>query len=156
MRTRWLSLLLIGVVVGCGGNTPPTQPPSAPSNPAHVHADGGIAGGVLVEWGRDEYHVELVHDPKAGEATAYILDSSAKKVVAIPVKEITLSLVGSPQVVVPLAAKPQDGDPDGQSSRFVGTHPALAKEGKLVGSVSGQVNGKGYTGPLKSEPAGKK
>lgn len=156
MRTRWLVLLPLGFVVGCGGSTPPTQPPANTPKSAHVHADGGVAGGTLIEWGSDEYHVELTHDPKASEVTAYILDGSAKKVVPIPAKEITLSFDGSSQVVMPLMPKPQDGDPAGQSSRFVGTHPMLAKEGKLVGSVSGQVNGKGYTGTFKTEPSGKK
>lgn len=156
MRMRWPILLLVGFLVGCGGSTSPTQSPATTPKSAHVHADGGVAGGTLIEWGVDEYHVELTHDPKTSEVTAYILDGSAKKVVAIPAKEITLSLDGASQVVVPLTPKPQDGDPAGLSSRFVGTHPTLAKEGKLVGSVSGQVNGKGYTGTFKTEPGGKR
>lgn len=41
-----------------------------------------------------------------------------------------------------LTAKPQDGDPAGKASLFVGTHPALGKEQEFSGTISGQVSGK--------------
>lgn len=157
MRTRLLPLLVVALAVGCGANSTPltSAPPSTPK-PGHTHTDGGVAGGALVEWGAEEYHAEFTVDHKSSEATVYILDGSAKKVVAIPAKSITLSLTQSPPVVVKLVPKPQDGDPADQSSRFVGTHPALATEVRLAGSISGEVNGKKYTGDFKHEPAGKK
>ena len=157
MRTRLLFILLFGFAAGCGGTpTLPAGRTPTTSNTPHSHGGGGVAGGALATWGEEEFHVEFTVDHTTSEATVYVLDGSAKKVAAIPAKSITLSLAQSPPVVVKLDAKPQDGDPAGQSSRFVGKHPALAKEVEFTGSISGEVNGKKYTGDFKEVPDGKK
>jgi hypothetical protein len=110
---------------------------------------------VIVEWGGEDYHLELLTDRTTGEVVVYVLDGSAKKVTTIPTQSITLSLVGSPPIVQTLEAKPQDGDPMGQTSRYVGQNEALKKDGTLTGAISGEVNGKKYSGEFKVRSTGK-
>lgn len=152
--TRFLMLIAVLALVGCGGTTTPTQV-AAPPKPAatkHDHPDEGPHGGALAEWGADEYHVEFVVDRKTQEATAYVLDgASAKKAAPIDAKELTLTLKLSPPVTVILAAKPQEGDLTGKASRFVGKHAALGGEKEVDGTISGKVGGKPYSGDFQEE-----
>lgn len=147
---------LLALAAGCGAPAPPASSGGKPKPPAHEHPTVGPAGGAIVEWGDDEYHLEFIADRAAGTAAVYVLDQTAKQVTAVSAKSLTLSLDASPPVVVPLTPKPQDGDPTGRSSRFVGTHDALKKDGQFTGSVSGEVDGKKYTGDFKERPTGKK
>lgn len=124
--------------------------------PGHSHTDGGVAGGVLATWGGEEYHAEFVVDHPTGEATVYILDGTAKKVAPIDAKTVTLSLKETPPVTVTLDAKPQDGDPVGKSSRFVGRNDVLKTVKEFSGSISGKAGGKNYTGDFEEKPAPKK
>lgn len=158
MRVKRMCLpLFFAVVIGCG-STAPTTPPSAagPTEKVHQHGEIGPSGGVLASWGNEEYHAEFTVDHATGEATVYILDGTAKKVTPIDAKTVTLSLKETPPVVVTLEAKPQDGDPPGQSSRFVGKHDALKTVKAFSGSISGKAGGKNYTGDFAEKPAGKK
>jgi hypothetical protein len=147
----------LAALVGCG-TTPPTPHTemTRPSEKGHVHPETGPAGGVLASWGNEEYHAELVVDQPTGEATVYLLDGTAKKVTPIETKTVTLSLKETPSVVVTLEAKPQDGDPPGRSSRFVGRHDALKAGKEFSGSISGKAGGKNYTGDFAPKPASKK
>jgi hypothetical protein len=52
---------------------------------------------------------------------------------------------------VDLKAVPQDGDPAGKSSRFVGKHDSFGKEQEFEGTMSGVVDGKPYAGDFKEE-----
>jgi hypothetical protein len=153
------TLLALGLalLLGCGSTptTPPTET-AKPSEKGHVHPESGPAGGVLASWGNDEYHAELVVDQPTGEATVYLLDGTAKKVTAIDAKTVTLSLKDTPPVVVTLEAKPQDGDPPGLSSRFIGRHDALKAGKEFSGSISGKAGDKHYTGDFAQKTASKK
>ena len=51
-----------------------------------------------------------------------------------------------------LAAKPPEGEADGTSSRFVGTHDTLGIVKEFAGSISGQIESTPYTGDFKEEP----
>jgi hypothetical protein len=159
MRFRVLMLptaVVLAVAVGCGSPTAPTPAAKGKTPPAHDHPTVGPAGGAIVEWGEEDYHLEFIADRAAGEAVVYVLDKTAKAVTAIGSKTLTVSLEGTPPVTVTLEPKPQDGDPAGKSSRFVGKHDALKKDGTLTGSVSGEVDGKKYTGDFKFRSVEKK
>jgi hypothetical protein len=153
--SRLLLLAAALALAGCGGTpTPPT--PSGPARTAppkpHDHGTEGPHGGPLAEWGDEEYHAEFTVDHKSQEATVYVLDGqSAKKAVPIDAKEIILTLNVKPPVTITLAAKPQDGDPAGKSSRFVGTHAVLGQEQEFSGRVSAQFGGKPYDGEFEEE-----
>jgi hypothetical protein len=150
-----LLALALAASVGCGPVPAPTDKPTT-KGAEHVHPESGPAGGVLASWGNEEFHAEFTVDHPTGEATVYLLDGTAKKVTPIDAKTLTLSLKETPPVVVTLEAKPQDGDPDGKASRFVGKHDVLKTVKEFSGSISGKANGKGYSGDFEQKPAGKK
>jgi hypothetical protein len=110
-----------------------------------IHPSKGPHGGALAEWGEEEYHVEFTVDHGQQQATVYVLDGTAKKAKPIPAKQLTLALK-QPVVTVTLEASPQEGDPAGSASRFVGKEAALAQEQEFAGTISGEVRGKPYAG----------
>lgn len=153
MTTLHRTLLLAAVAalaVGCGPTAAPTSTPATEPR-AHDHPTVGPSGGAVVEWGEEEYHLEFLADHATGEATVYVLDGTAKKVKAVSAKTLTLSVTATPPVTVRLDAKPQEGDADGSSSRFVGKSDGLKKNGLFSGSISGEVDGKKYTGDFKEK-----
>lgn len=125
---RVFCLLSVGLLCGCNPHAakPPAtnKPPAA--NTEHAHADHGPNGGELIELGNEEYHAELLHDDKS--VTIQILGSDAKKSVPIDATEVTINLThdGKPEQFK-LTAEPAQGDPQGQSSKFVSKDAELAK-----------------------------
>lgn len=148
---RLLTALLIAALAGCSTQTGGTTAKKPPPAKADAHPSAGPHGGLLVEWGDEEYHVELVTDAKAKTATAYVLDDSAVKVKPIATTALMLELTVEPPVSVALAATPDAGDGDGRSSRFVGTHDALGQDQLFAGTVSGTVGGTPYSGKFKQK-----
>lgn len=138
------------MAVGCADQRDRTKKADVPAKGhEHDHAEEGPHGGALAEWGGGKLHAEFTVDPKKSEATVYILDEQVKKPAAIDAETILLTLKNvSPVAHVTLKAAPQDGDPKGKASRFVGTDPALAKEMEFTGEISGKANGKSYAGPF--------
>lgn len=126
------------------------QHDKGPHAAGHDHGPGPH-GGVLVEWGEEEYHPEFTVNHEKQEATVYILDGTGKKEISIPAKNINLQLK-SPVVQIELVAAPQAGDPAGTASRFVGKHEALGKEMEFEGTISGVIDGKPYSNTFKEEP----
>lgn len=156
---RTLTLLLAAVtgplIVGCGAPTAPTGK-SSPTTPAHQHPTKGPHGGPLVEWGDEDYHLEVVADKATGEVTVYVFgDHDALhdwKAAAIDAKTLTLTVKSAePPATVTLEAKPAKGDPAGKASVFVGKHDALKADKKLAGTVSGLVGGKPYSESFKQK-----
>jgi hypothetical protein len=113
----------------------------------------GPKGGPAAEWGKEEYHIEVLVDAKAGTVTAYVYgdDDDLKNGKRKPIdsKTITISFKTDPPVTVKLEPSPDKDDPKGKSSKFVGKSDSLPKEGKLMGTVSGKVGNKPYTGDFK-------
>ena len=112
--------------------------------------------GPVAEWGAEEYHLEVVADAKTGEVTVYVYgnDDDLHKGTAKPIdaKTLTLSLkTTEPATTVKFEAKPVKGDPDGKASVFVAKSDAFKTDKKLVGSISGKVGGKPYTGDFKQK-----
>ncbi len=137
----WLGLLATAALVGGGA----------------VLADGGTGPhkGPVVEWGEEEYHLEVVADAKTGDVTVYVYgnhdDLGKGKAKAIEAKMLTLSLKTPEAKTVKLEAKPAKGDGEGKASVFVGKSDAFKTDKKLAGSVSGKVGTKPYTGEFKQK-----
>lgn len=153
-------------MVGCSDNEPSPDGPISTGPPAtvdsheghdhgpggHDHPTEGPHHGSLIELGAEEYHAEMVHDEKAGTITIYVLDSAAKKAVPIEASEITINLKHDGRgEQFKLAAKPDQGDAEGKSSRYVSTDKELGEdlhgedaEATLVLSI----NGKSYRGKI--------
>src|SRR5262249_20598424 len=126
------------LAAGCEGK--PSSGGAAPRKGAaearkgHEHPDKGPHGGPLAEWGEEEYHAEFTGERGKKQATVYILDDQIKRAKPIKAETITLTLTSvTPAVQIALKAEPQPKDPAGKSSRFVGSHDELAKEGPFKG-----------------------
>ncbi|QDT31826.1 hypothetical protein [Thalassoglobus polymorphus] len=157
-----LSLALITAVsmTGCGKSQPSsnetmTTGPQATGEDGHEdhhHPTEGPHHGSLIELGAEEYHGEMVHDEKAETVTIYVLDSAAKAAVPIDATEITINVKhGEKGAQFKLAAQPDEGDPEGKSSRFVSSDKKLGEdlhdeqtEATLVLSIGG----KSYRGKI--------
>jgi hypothetical protein len=150
-----LSALALFVLVGCDKPVPSAAQPKPVEKVPHSHDEVGPSGGTLVSWGDEEYHAELVVEADKGLLTVNVLDGNVKKLVPIDAKTLTLTLQGTPPVVMKLQQKPNEGDPDGLSSRFIGTNELLKAARSWKGSLSGTVKGKNYTGDFEQKPVGK-
>ncbi len=117
--------------------------------------DVGPHKGCIVEWGDEEYHVEVVTDAKSGDVTVYIYgnhdDFHKQKMKAIASKSLTLTIKGEKPVTVKLEPKPAKDDPKGSSTVFVGKHDAVKTDKKLKGSLSGKIGTKPYTGDFEQK-----
>ena len=118
-----LDALLFAVIcaaslAGQAFSAPPATKPAAKAD-AHEHAEVGPHKGALIELGEEEYHAEFVLDEKAHTVSIYLMDGAVKNYVAIPAKEITVTLKhdGKPESFK-LKANPQQTDPAGLSSMF--------------------------------------
>jgi hypothetical protein len=122
----------------------------------HQHEEGPH-GGHLVELGEEEYHAEVVLDPKTSKITLYVLDSSAKKAAPIDAKEIQLELtIGGQPKSFSAKAVADKGDPPNKSSRFeVADSPEIKAnikdEEDLKGSVTATIGAKAYSGKIVHE-----
>ena len=144
-------LCLTVALAGCGKHESGTFKaggPVAKSDEDHSHGTGPH-GGTVFDFGK--WHAEFDVNHKSAEATVYILGGDAKKAVPIAVDKLQLS-IKNPSFQLDLKAVPQDGDPEGKSSRFVGKHDNFAKEQEFEGTLSGVINGKPYAGDFKELP----
>lgn len=161
---KWLYSLALLVaaggllLTGCN-NTAKKEKPKEEAKEGHEHGhdhpDKGPHGGNLVEWGEEEYHVELVRESKDKKMTAYIFDGEVKK--AVPIEAATLDLYitqPGPVAKLKMTAEPQKEDPAGQSSRFVASDDRLGSEKKLKGELGGTVQGKRYDGSFDESHSG--
>lgn len=171
-HTRSLSLVLASALglcaAGCQPAAPPasntggpvTTPPPATVEPgheghdhaAHGHATEGPHHGVIVELGNEEYHAEVVHDDATGTVTVYLLDSSAKKSATTTATEAVINLKhGDTAEQFKLAAQPEEGNPEGQTSRFALTDKELVEhldEAAAGAKLNISVGDTPYTGAI--------
>ncbi|MDP1564496.1 MAG: hypothetical protein Q8M16_24210 [Pirellulaceae bacterium] len=158
-----IAIAAIGTFGGCSSSKPDSQETKKPSTSGeHLHDDGSVHkshdeghshgegphGGVVADWGGGKFHVEFTVDHDKQEATVYILGDDEKTAVAIDATEVILA-IKKPATQVTLTTTPQDSDPQGKSSRFVGKHENLGTVMEYEGSISGVVNGTPYSGNFK-------
>jgi hypothetical protein len=105
--------------------------------------------------GDEEYHAELVHDSAAGEIAIYLLDATGK--VSLPVEasevQVNVSHEGQAQQFS-LSARPDESDPDGQSSRFVSDSSQLAQvldREEVKAQLVVTIEGKQYRGAIQHD-----
>jgi hypothetical protein len=159
-----LSLAAIGMTALSGCGKPDESAPAPSSTDAtsthddhgHAHDEGGHShgdaphGGTLADWGGGDYHVEFTVDHDKQQAVVYVLGDDAKT--PAPVKAETLLLsIADPSFQVELAADPLEGEVDGTSSRFAGTHENLGIVREFQGSISAEVDGTPYVAEFREE-----
>jgi hypothetical protein len=148
MRVRDLSLLLAAAaLVACGEESPPASgtsspppaagtPPATAAAPEEEHSHDPKHGGVVLELGEHEGHLEIVHDETTGTLTAYVYDGNMKSVASeAPVVNLTK---GGVQVAMALAS---GSGTTGDAWRA--THDAL-KAKPLAGRIRLKVGGKTF------------
>ncbi len=158
-----IAIAAMGTLGGCSSSQPDSQQSKKSSTSGeHVHADGtvhkshdgghshgeGPHGGVVADWGGGKFHVEFTVDHDKQEATVYILGDDEKTAVPIDAAEVILA-IKNPATQVTLLPVPQEGDPQGKSSRFVGKHENLGTVMEYEGTISGVVSGTPYSGNFK-------
>ena len=119
---------------------------------AHGHGAGPHEG-TVADWGGGKYHVEFAVDHDKQEGTVYILGADEKTPTPIDATEINLSIT-DPVMQVTLKATPQDSDPAGKASRFVGNHEKLGVVQEYAGTIAGVIDGTPFSGDFKEEPHG--
>lgn len=147
------SAMLGLLIAGCGSPpaTPTAEPAPGKGHDEHVHGPGPH-GGTITDWGGGAYHVEFTVDHDKKEATVYILGGDEKT--PAPIKAQTIHLtINDPMTELDLAAQPLEGEAEGTSSRFVGTHDTIGIVQEFAGTISGEIEGTPYTGDFKEEPA---
>lgn len=173
---RLVSMFVLGALtalVGCNQNDTTAEPvqdaggDSAVEDHDHSHDQGdsidhrveghahgvGPHDGTIADWGGGTYHVELIVDHEKQQATIYVLGSDEQTPTPIDAESIELSIT-DPQMQVTLQAAPQQGDPEGMSSRFAGTHEDLGVAREYAGTMTGVVDGTPYSGDFKEEAHG--
>ena len=157
--TSRIAIGTFAFVAGCGDSQQPVTHNNA-QQPANHSDDSGHAGhgagphdGTLADWGGGKYHVEFTVDHDKQEATVFILGDDEKTPSPIEAEEIQLS-ISDPMMQVTLKAAPQEGDPEGSASRFVGNHESLGVVQEYAGTIRGTVDGTPYRGEFKEEPHG--
>lgn len=115
----------------------------------HGHG-AGPHDGVIADWGGGKYHVEFTVDHDKKQATAYVLGADEKTPTPIDAETIDLAIT-DPQMLVTLKALPQDSDPAGKSSRYVGIDENLGVVQEYAGTITGVVDGTPYSGDFVEE-----
>lgn len=161
---HWLASLSAAAILASGLGCTPSTPAggtgaTGTANPAktddaheHAHPAHGPHGGDLVELGNEEYHAEVVHSEKDAELIVYLLDSHAKKAVAVDATELVVNVTheGKPEQFK-LAAAPQADDPAGKSSKFTSKDAHLLEDvhdGKAAIVLKVVVEGKPFSGKI--------
>ncbi len=164
--TSLLTITCLVGFVGCKQETASTTttPTIATDDHGPEHTDGkehdhGVAGhghgagpheGVIADWGGGKYHVEFTVDHDKTQATVYVLGGDEKTPAPIDAASIELNIV-DPEMVVTLNASPEDSDPKGKASRFIGTHEKLGVVQEYEGTITGVIDGTPYSGDFKEE-----
>jgi hypothetical protein len=145
---------------GCGGSNDPAPKSPAAQPTAKTTESGGGHGhgagphdGALADWGGGKYHVEFTVDHDKKESVVYVLGSDEKTPDPIKADKLLLSIT-KPDFQVELTADPLDGEAEGTSSRFVGTHDSLGIVQEFAGTISAEVDGTPYVGEFSEEPHG--
>jgi len=150
-----VALVCLTVNFGCSQPTAPTEPPPPIDNQQssidnrHAHGEGPHEG-TVADWGGGKYHVEFTVDHDKQEGTVYILGSDEKSPVPIDAESIDLS-ISDPVMQVTLKAAPQENDPAGKASRFVGNHEKLGVVQEYAGTIAGVIDGTPYSGDFAEE-----
>lgn len=173
IQYKLASLLALGCLLGFAGCKQENEAitstaviESADDN-GHDHADGAehdhsVAGhahragphdGTIADWGGGKFHVEFTVDHEKQQATVYILGADEKTPTPIDASEIDISIV-DPMMQFTLLAAPEESDPPGKASRFVGEHEKLAVVQEYAGTISGVVDGTPYSGDFAEEAHG--
>ena len=142
MRNTWPSAgLLIGVLMvgACDQSVQRDVSDSASQAGSHSHEHAAPHGGTLVVLGEEMFHLELVHDPRAGRLTLYVLDGHLETFIRLPVPGIETSITlgtTNRSLVLTAVAQSATGESVGDSSQFAGAADWLKAVAELDGVIT--------------------
>ncbi|MDA1015468.1 MAG: hypothetical protein O3A00_13580, partial [Planctomycetota bacterium] len=156
-------LLATTLLAGCGGKKSSTAYSDAKTGSSkttpekHVHT--APHGGHLIEIKDHVYNAELCFDAKTRDTTVYLLGPHAQKPLAISDADVTINVTQEDNdIELILQAKPQEGDPEGKSSRFVleGKHlpESIHDEEDFVGLLSVNIKDEYFEAVIKHDDDG--
>lgn len=146
MRLHDFALLfaLAPFVTGCGKSDVPAKP-ATPAPPAHDHK--APHGGVILELGDAQGHVEVVHEPKTGSVVVYVYGKNLQTPVAVETPTLLVMGKSGAEEVKPTAV---GANADGISSQWTAIDARLMAE-PLVGRIRVKIAGTTHQSSL--EPA---
>lgn len=102
----------------------------------HTHSSGGSGGhrhdsahgGVAVELGNHQFHLDFLHDPVNGTLSAWVMDAHAENFVRVPLRSFEIRLATADQtntLSLSAVAQASTGETVGDTSQFRGEAPWL-------------------------------
>ncbi len=123
---------MIGLAVLCPGCRP-TPPVAEGVITPHLHHSPH--GGTAVELGKEEYHLELVHETGSPQMTAYILDGELEKFIRLPLAEFIIRVKGQNSEMLRFQASgnPATGEKVGDTSEYIASSSWLTNHAEFDG-----------------------
>ncbi len=98
----------------------------------------GPHGGVLAVWESRWIEFEVVIDHQQASMAVYTRSLNSRQPIPLPIKQLEATIL-VPNMKITLLPKRLAGEPPDSSSMFVGSHPSLATDLKISGTISGKV-----------------
>jgi hypothetical protein len=137
---RWLVIPMTTLAFGCGD-------PGAGTGHGHQH--DSAHGGVAVELGDHEYHLDLLLSSDEGRLTAWVMDAHVQDFVRIAAPSFDMDLVVAGQTShLPLiaTANPATGEAVGNTSHFQGAAAWLQGASEFTGTIRElEIRGRRFT-----------
>ena len=148
-----LTVACVGWITGCGDKNTKSPKQAKKAVKKHIHTDHeeGPHGGHIIELG-GVHHAEVTHDDDAQLVAVYLLAGDLKTPVSSSEKELAVNLTidGQPKQFK-LARAPQQGDAEGQSSKYELKDAALLEAleaASTKGRLQVTIDGKSYSGDI--------
>ncbi|MDX2033773.1 MAG: hypothetical protein SF339_24065 [Blastocatellia bacterium] len=164
MKNSLVILVLALFLSGCGSSPSESKPSAASPSPTVAaatseaeHAHSAPHGGMLVEFGEEFAHLEIVLDAAAGRLTAYALDGEAEASVRVKQPAIEIAVKKPAATVVKLGgvANGLTGETAGDTSEFTGQSDALKGQAEFEGVIKTiSIKGRSFTNVAFQFPKG--
>ena len=129
---EWVAALAL-ILVGCGEHDH-DHGSSAKGGHHHESAHGGVA----VELGEHQFHLDFLHDPAAGTLTAWVMDAHAENFVRVSLPGFEIQIVAEAQtntVALGAVANASTGETVGDTSMFRGSSEILKGLKRFSGRI---------------------
>lgn len=139
------------LLTGCGQEAAHTQS----SGGGHKHASPH--GGVAVELGDHQFHLDFLHDAAAGTLTAWVMDAHAENFVRVNLPSIDVQVAADSQTntvsLLPVA-NASTGETATETSQYRAEAPWLKGLSRFTGRIAEvELRGRKFTGISFSYPA---
>jgi hypothetical protein len=150
MRMQRFASLVLALIAPFALAACPSKDKEEKGEEGHHH--NAPHGGEVLELGKEEGHLEMMHDHTGGTVVVYVYGTSFEKPLHVPMPVITIQM-GGKDVNVPLTAV--DPKADGTAHQWKGGHDGL-KTDPWLGRIDVMINGKSLRSPLEGEAHGHK